>query len=94
MFWPNNLTTQYCDRRTSYGKAIASLSHQTPCPGRVEAGRWVVDLDAGIGGEAGFRLRVGVACKSHEDDREQTMHRGEWRRSNWSRTKGEITLVV
>jgi len=47
---------------------IAGLRHQAPWPGGVEKGRRVVDLDAGVGSEVRFKLRVGLARESQEED--------------------------
>jgi hypothetical protein len=57
-------------QRTGYVRAIAGLRHQTPRPGRVEEGRRVVDLDAGVRCEVRFKLPVGLACscESQEED--------------------------
>jgi len=55
-------------QRTGYVKVIAGLRHQTPRPRRVEEGRRVVDLDAGVRREVRFKLRVGLSCKSQEED--------------------------
>ena len=68
--------------RTGNAEAIAGLRHQTPWPCRVEEGRRVVDLDAGVGSEVKLKLRVGLGCESQEDDEEEphgslTAHSGD-----------------
>jgi hypothetical protein len=58
-------------QRTGYVKAIAGLRHQTPRPRRVEEGRRVVDLDAGVGSEVRFKFPMALlacSCKSQEED--------------------------
>lgn len=50
-------------------KVIAGLGHQTSWPCRVEEGRRVEDLDAGVGSQVGLELRVGFSCKGQEDGR-------------------------
>ena len=72
-------------QRTSDVKGIAGLRHQTPRPRRVEEGRRVVDLDAGVRREVRFKLRVGLVCsckRQEEDDKGGTDGREPWEQTH------------
>jgi hypothetical protein len=78
-------------QRTGYVKAIAGLRQETPRPRRVEEGRRVVDLDAGVGSEVRFKFPMALACscESQEDDKGGTDGSEPW--EPWEQTHDRLS---